>query len=241
MIQRVLSCNDLQALPKHESIISLSRGIIWIIEFADEINFHRQSIGERWRAKYPQFQIGIHTTKNEIRISKLITDKEVIENQYFFEQCAKDYRNLARKLINEFADRHHILIDPDYPMRTLGHTNRFGYEPIGKMGSWRYAFHGIHCSFSNIKTGQYIEVPLNFGLEFGQLDPYFFSNFIKTTESYAPLPTEIHHEYEDGKVILNQMIKLGKFEYVNSNWPNTKGIVVTDRDRIPVKQLSVPD
>lgn len=44
----------------------------------------------------------------------------------------------------------------------------------GKMGKWQYCFHGFHCTFENKKTEQNIEVPLAYGFDFGDLDPYFF-------------------------------------------------------------------
>ena len=46
--------------------------------------------------------------------------------------------------------------------------------------------------------GQLIEVPLVFSLEFGDLDPYFFTKYIKSTSDYKPLPVEIYEDYADG-------------------------------------------
>ena len=142
---------------------------------------------------------------------------------------------MATKLINEFAEKHNLEIDPESPMDTLCHTNKLGYKPVGEINGWRYAFHGIHCAFSNLKTGQHIEVPLTYGLEFGQLDPYFFIGFIKSTKEYQPLPVGIYCDYADGWRILEKMAEIGKFEYVNSNWPNEKGMVVADREKVEVK------
>ncbi|WP_188112325.1 hypothetical protein [Aquimarina sp. RZ0] len=235
LTEKIQICNSLKEIPDFKTIKSLPRGIEWKIVFADKIKSKREKIGNQWKFEHPEFEVGIHTVVPEINITKLITDKEIEENQDFFEKCAKDYRDLAIKLINEFADKHSIVIDSEYPMNTLCHTNKFGYEPIGKMNGWKYAFHGIHCGLTNIKTGQRIEIPLNYGLEFGQLDPYFFTNFIKSSNEYQPLPIGIYCDYADGKRIMEKMVELGKFEYVNSNWPNEKGIVVADRKKVEVK------
>ena len=95
----------------------------------------------------------------------------------------------------------------------------------------------FHCGFENKKTGQIIEVPLVFGLEFGDLDPYFFTRFIKSTSKYIPLPVEIYEDYADGVRIIEKMIALGKFEKIISNIGNHYGIVVTDREKLKIKSF----
>lgn len=234
LIKTIKVCNSLDDIPGFKEIKSLQRGIEWKIVFANKIKSRREKIGNQWKFEHPEFQIAIHSIKPEINIIKLITNEEIEEHQDFFEKCAQDYRNLATQLINEFAENHNLEIDPKNPMNTLHHTDKLGYKPVGQMNEWRYAFHGIHCGLTNTKTKQRIEIPLTYGLEFGQLDPYFFINFIKSTKEYQPLPVEIYCDYDDGMRILEKMVKIGKFEYVNSNWPDKKGIVVTDRNKIEV-------
>ncbi len=94
------------------------------------------------------------------------------------------------------------------------------------------------CAFKNLKTEQYIETPLSYGLEFGELDPYFFSKFINSTNEYKPLPLFIYDDYWDGKRILNKMVELDKFEIINSNFSNETGVVVKDRVKIKVDTYS---
>jgi len=235
LTKKIQVCNNLNDIPDFKTIKSLERGIEWKIVFGNKIKSKREKIGGQWKFEHPEFRIAVHTIEPEINIVKLITDKEIEEHQDFFEKCAKDYRNLATELINEFAEKHNVEIDPEYPMNTLGHTEWHGYKPVGKMNDWSYAFHGIHCGLTNNKTGQRIEIPLTYGLEFGQLDPYFFTGFIKSTKEYQPFPVGIYCDYADGLRILEKMVEIGKFEYVNSNWPNQKGIVVTDRDKVKVE------
>lgn len=235
LTEKIQVCNSLDDIPDFKTIKSLPRGIRWKIVFADKIKSKREKIGGQWKFEHPKFQVAIHTIEPEINIVKLITDKEIEEHQYFFEKCAKDYRNLATKLINEFADKHNLKIDSEYPMNTLNPSEQFGYKQVGKMNDWRYAFHGFHCAFTNLKSGQYIEVPLMCGLEFGELDPYFYSGFINSTKEYDPKPCEIYDDYSDGNRILERMIELGKFEKIQSNWPNRKGIVIKDREKVEVK------
>lgn len=234
LTEKIQVCNSLNDIPDFKVIKSLPKGIRLRVVFGDNMKSDREKLGKQWEFEHPEFQIAIHTIKPEINFVKLITDEEIREHQNFFEKCAKDYRNLAITLINEFANKHNLEINPDSPMDTLYHTNKLGYKPVGEMNEWQYAFHGIHCAFSNLTTGQHVEVPLTYGLEFGQLDPYFFTRFIKSTKEYEPLPIGIYCDYADGNRILEKMVELGKFENINSNWPNEKGIVVADREKVNV-------
>ncbi|AHM59240.1 hypothetical protein D770_04865 [Flammeovirgaceae bacterium 311] len=172
---------------------------------------------------------------DEINIVKLITDEEISAHQDFFEQCAKDYRILSQKLITALAKELKVEIKPDYPLETLNPYRGNPCKQSGVVNGWRYFFHGFHCGFINLKTGQSIETPLTFGLEFGVLDPYFFSIYIKSTKEYHPSPIQVYSDFEDGRRILKKMLELGKFEKINSNHRGDTGVVVKDRDRIEVK------
>jgi hypothetical protein len=102
------------------------------------------------------------------------------------------------------------------------------------MDEWKYYIHGFHCCFQHEVTKQYIEVPLVFSYEFGDLDPYFFVGFIKSTKEYSPLPVDIFEDYADGVKILEKMLSLGKFERIPSNVGNHSGIVVKDREKVKI-------
>lgn len=164
-----------------------------------------------------------------------MTDKEIIEHQLFFEQCAKDYGILAKELIFQFVDKFDLELDRKFPMMTLNTLEKELYPTSGIIDKWYYFFHGTHCRFKNEKTGQCIEVPLRFGLEFGELDPYFFSRYIKSTPAYQPLPVKINNDFEDGRRILNVMLELGRFEIINSNIEGKKGIIVKDRKKYKIE------
>ena len=232
--EKIHNCNYLSDLPDEKLINSIQRGIRYKVIFSSEIKNKKNEIGEKWKIEFPNHQIAIHTINHEISIVKLITDLEIEENQDFFEQCAKDYRQLANKLIWEFAEQNKLEIKSKYPMDILNASGSNGYDQIGMMNDWRYGFHGIHCAFTNLSTKQYIEVPLAFGLEFGELDPYFFSKYINSTNEYKPLPVYVYDDYWDGKRILDKMVQLGKFEIINSNMPNNKGVVVKDRNKVAI-------
>jgi hypothetical protein len=231
-----IKCDSIQDIPSIEKINGLSRNIIMKVVFGKGIIRERESIGNQWKKKLNDFQIGIHTQKPEINIARLISDKEIIDHQDFFEKCAKDYRNLAKRLINELAQHLEIEINPDSPLDSFNFLKRREHRPKKNIiEDWRYYVHGFHCCFENIKTGQVIEVSLVNGLEFGALDPYFFTGFVKSTSGYKPLPIEIFEDYADGVRILEKMEEIGKFEKVNGIYEGRFDTVVTDRDKVEVR------
>ncbi|RDC66175.1 DUF6896 domain-containing protein [Adhaeribacter pallidiroseus] len=217
-------------IPSNEFISSIPREKLLKLLFKSPVLQYREAIGNRLKDELTGFQISIHTIEPEINIAKLITDQEIEEHQAFFEQCAKDYRALGEKLIFRLAKKLNIELYKDFPLGTFWGLNM----PSGKMGEWQYYVHGFHCCFENKVTHQIIEVPLVFSYEFGDLDPYFFTGFIKSTSSYYPLPVAIYDNYADGLKILDKMFSLGKFEKIPSNVGNHFGIVVADREKVEI-------
>lgn len=230
----IISITKIEQIPTIETIKSTPRGRILKIVFEGPLNEQREEIGESLKKKLPGFQVGIHVIESEINIAKLITDIEIEDNQDFFEKCAKDYRLLGEELIFKLVDKLAVTLNKDYPLQTFNLLKQ-DKNRKGKMGDWYYHVHGYHCGFENTKTEQIIEVPLVFGLEFGDLDPYFFSKFIKSTPEYLPLPVEIYEDYADGARINEKMLSLGKFERIHSNIGNNYGTVVKDRKKVEIK------
>jgi len=230
----IITINSVGQIPTLETIRAIPRERTLKIVFENGVQNQRETIGQNLKKELLDFQIGIHTIEPEINIAKLITDKEIKDNKDFFEQCAKDYRQLGEELLFKLVDKLDLKLNRDFPMETFNELKR-DKRQIGKVEDWSYFVHGFHCGFENNKTKQLIEVPLVFGLEFGDLDPYFFSMFIKSTPKYRPLPVDIFEDYSDGARINKKMISLGKYERISSNIGNHYGIVVTDRQKVPIK------
>lgn len=237
LTESTIEISDIHDFPGIEEIQQMQRGIRLRINLVDSAQQYQQEKGEQLRKTLPDFSVGIHMNGSEINIKKLITDEEITEYQDFFEQCAKEYGLLGEKLIHGFILEKNIPPHDGFPLQKLnGYIGNKNHKPTGQMGEWDYYFHGFHCSFINIKTKQQIEVPLIYGEEFGQLDPYFFSIFIKTTPEFQPMPIAIYDDYGDGKRILETMFKLGKFELIHSNIEGIEGYIVGDRIKKQVKQ-----
>lgn len=217
-----------------EQIKTLRRGVTLKIEFDERDEAKRNKIGDILKEKFPDFIIGIHTTEKEINISRLITYEEIEINIDFFTRCALDYDKLSSSLINALILKLGIEVNINFPIGTFNRL-KSGDASKGEINGWRYYLHGFHCGFTNIKSGQVIEASLVCGDQFGELDPYFFSNYILSTKEYQPLPIKIYHEYHDGVKILDAMERLGKLKLIESNWKNRYGYVLAVKDTSYIK------
>lgn len=230
----IIIITTIEQIPTLEVIRAIPRERTLKLVFEKEVQNQREVVGQTLKKELVGFQVGIHTIEPEINIAKLITDKEIEDNQNFFEQCAKDYRQLGEELLYKLVHKLDLKLIKDFPMQTFNELKR-DKRFNGKVEGWNYYVHGFHCRFVNIKTKQEIEVSLVFGQEFGDLDPCFFSKFIKSTPKYKPLLIGIYEDYEDGLRINEKMTSLGKFEKISSNVGNHFGTVVRDRQKVEIK------
>jgi hypothetical protein len=67
---------------------------------------------------------------------------------------------------------------------------------------WQTGEHGGHCRFESRRTGQVVEAPIREWVDPDQVDPYFFSEFVKTTAGYEPVAELIDHKFHDAARIL---------------------------------------
>ena len=65
-----------------------------------------------------------------------------------------------------------------YELKTL----RSKKQRVTINDEWKHYFHGKGCSFTNQKTGQFLDVQIINGVEFGKLNTYYLMKFIQTTE-----------------------------------------------------------
>lgn len=233
-VTQTITVSTLQEVPTIHTLEALPRDVKLQLVFTGRQKLNRQAIGNQLKARLNNFQVGIHLIEPTISIAKLITDGEIEAHQDFFETCAKDYRKLGGELIANLVTELSLQLDENFPLKTF-HELMANDRQTGQIGQWKYSIHGFHCCFQNEQTEQCIEVSLVFGMEFGDLDPYFFTDFIKSTPTYKPLPVAIYEDYADGAKIIEMMLALGKFERVNSNVGGHTGVVVTDREKVVIK------
>lgn len=229
-----ITIKSIDQIPTVDEIKSISREVALTLIFEGKTNKQREQVGQYLEYALSGFQVLIHTIDPELNVVKLITDKEIEDHQDFFEQCAKDYGHLGGQLVFMLVDKLDLNLNKDFPLDTFNELKQDDRQ-IGTVGEWRYFVHGFHCGFQHLTTRQCIEVPLTFGLEFGDLDPYFFMKFILSSPGYRPLQIPLFDEYADGLRIIKKMTALGKFEEIPSNVPVHTGIAVTDREKVEIK------
>lgn len=238
MTRPVVTYNITKAkeIPSNEVLSDALRNNVVILLFDAGLKKLQEEVGTDLKTNLKDCCVGVSLDGSNIKINRLITNDEIEANVDFFEQCAKDYRSLSKTLIYRLAEYLGITLNKDFPSETLNPLKTTEKDK-GKFNNLEYYLHGFHVHFYNTETGQEIEAPIMFGDDYGDLDPYFFSNYITSTPQYKPLPIELYEPYYDGKRILDKMLELGKLERVQSNWPGLIGTIVTDRKKIDIKTL----
>jgi hypothetical protein len=103
-----------------------------------------------------------------------MTEEEIHLHQKFFENCAKEYRNLAKELIFMLVEIKKIKLNEDFLFLTFNKLKENPKLSRGKIQDWNFFIHGYHCHFIHTKTRHEVEAPFMFGMDFSDLDPYFF-------------------------------------------------------------------
>ncbi len=235
----VIKIKSAQELLNIDEIINISHHQRIKLIFENSALHLREDYGQYLKGILLDFLIGVHEVKPEINISPLILEKEILDNQSFFIQCAKDYRKLGSELVPLFFQKKKLKLNEKFPFINFNQLKCKNHQS-GKVGDWKYFIHGHHCHFKNKKTDQEIEVPFMFGMEFGDLDPYFFVKFIKSTPEYQPLPVFLDEDFHDGQRILKTMLDLGLLEKINSSIEWHSGLVIKDREKIEIERYD-PD
>ncbi|MDW7690819.1 hypothetical protein R9C00_21325 [Flammeovirgaceae bacterium SG7u.111] len=75
--------------------------------------------------------------------------------------------------------------------------------------SWDFFIHGEHCLFENRVTGQKIEVSLGDHEFIENLDPYFFYDFLRTTESLHHLTQYFEDSFSSVLDFFNSLVNKG--------------------------------
>jgi hypothetical protein len=116
----------------------------------------------------------------------MLTVQEILEKKENICLCAKAFRQDANTLMQELADTFHFTINDcgawPGPVYKTRHNNKGILNP-----EWTFYFHGSHCRFENIQTGQVVEVLFTEKPEFGYLNGFFFYNYMRTTARFKNL------------------------------------------------------
>ncbi len=131
-------------------------------------------------------------------------------------EAIDSYKTIAQQLIDK------LILETGQPaMEEIEKGNYYEIQnaPLinGKeflSGNWSFAVHGEHCLFRNLLTGQTLEVSLGDRESVGNLDPYFFYNFLQTTERYKLLAKNFNHGFGDMLKLFEEMERQGVLTHV---------------------------
>jgi len=115
--------------------------------------------------------------------SFLLIKRHVIkENETLIRASISDYINTCNELINGFEN------DPNTSIE------------------WYTFRHGQHIRFTNKKSEQIVEVPIFEISKINQVDPYFWGEFVASTEKYSSINNLIKHTFPDSARILDYFV-----------------------------------
>ena len=115
-----------------------------------------------------------------------MTAEDIIEHKNEIVRCAEAFRCDANYLMTELSTDFNFSLAEGlgFPKDIYGH--KYNNQGIFRK-EWAYYFHGSHCRFENLTTGQVVELNYTMRPEFGYLSGFFFYNYMATTERFRDL------------------------------------------------------
>ena len=119
---------------------------------------------------------------------------------------------LIYKLIHETdqPEKAKILTGHYYEIQHAGLLN----GQLSLSDNWDFEVHGEHCRFENLLTGQILEVSLIGKEDVTNLDPYFFNEFLRTTEDLKYLAQNFKNGFKDTLDFFQELERRGKMVWI---------------------------
>jgi hypothetical protein len=193
------SCTDVVSVPPAAALERLAvPGRHVVLQFPSSCKADKESLISRLRPLLPDHSVfdsgpGPGGTTC-VTVLKVIDERVVLGSLPLFLAAIRDFSDTADRLCRGLAAAH-----------------RFGPEELlargeeieeGRVDGWSYYFHGQECCFTGQETGQVVDVQLKFGDEFGVLDPYFLSRFIRTTPAHREAARLLRDNFHDACRVL---------------------------------------
>lgn len=225
-------CGSIHGIPPLEQFLDLPRRKAIRFIFDKLPAEERRELVRSLRKKLPGFSVTHdHRKVSFVTIARWISEEEVEEHQEFFAQCARDFSRISLQLIFDFIAHLDLPIDKNFPR---GAFERFRKEHLhlqGVMGDWRYSTCSYFCDFTNVKTGQQVQVPTIYGCEFDAMDGCSLIPFIRSTKSYQPFPIEFYEDETEGEIVVRTLVKLGVLQMIKSRFCAFQAAVIRDFDK----------
>lgn len=136
---------------------------------------------------YEVFDAGTMRDSKRVTVMEVISKEEVSSLAPLLLTAARSFRADADLLAHQLAELNGVPVS-----ELFAQGKNITIFPKG----WEVCRHGIHDCFTHQLTGQQVEVCVVFGTEFGVLDPYFFYQYMATTQGIGA-PKQLVEPYHD--------------------------------------------
>jgi len=180
--------------------------------------------------EFPNHLVSQIKWMNKLYIVPSISTETVLENLNEFYKCFELFDKTAHSLMNLMSDTFNINLKNSSELYDLK-RNRSEKQRGNLNNEWKYHFHGKGCSFTNSVTNQFLDVQINNGLEFGELDTYYLMKFIQTTKSLKEMSLILNSESNNMQKVI-EILWIN--EYLVKLPRGTNDELIINRNKKPV-------
>lgn len=178
----------------------------------------------------PNYVITVFEWLNKLNIVPSISTNIVLENILEFHKCIELFDITAHSLMKLMAETFDINLNNSNEVYEL--KTKRSEKQRGKINSeWNYHFHGKGCSFTNTNTEQFLDIQINNGIEFGELDTNYLMKFIQTTESLKIASQILDNKTENMRKVIET---LWSFDYLIELPNGMNNELILNRNKKPV-------
>jgi len=206
-----ITCHSVAEIPsidKLQQLVTLNQHIVLQFPLPIVGNFFdKRAIIEQLSPKllnYSVFDSGYRNDETYITIIQVINKESILCNAEMFMEAIDRFLNLADKLLLNLAQNLKFEV---HDLERYIYSEDFITSRIASTGmldnNWDYFFHGSECRFQNKTTGQIVDITLRrVSNRYARVNPYFFGEYVHTTDQEEAIASFIKHKFHDSLRIL---------------------------------------
>lgn len=180
---RCISPADLPPVEKIRGMTELGKHVVF--EFPAELRINKYPIINQLSKSLPDhsvFDSGGIKDSDWITVMPVIATKSVQLHAIEIKSAVSDYIEMVSRLLSIHAER-------------------------ALPQEWSSYVHGEHIRFENASTAQVVEAPIGGPPNPDKVDPYFFSEFVKSTPNHSEVALLIKHDFHDAARMLDVLFR----------------------------------
>ncbi len=204
-----IACPTLDAVPPAAELAALAVvGRHVVLHLPEPLKASKGPLIERLAEQLPGHSVFDSGGKADgttcITVLEVIDERRVLENLPVFLAALADFTATATRPCHALAAAHGVPA-----AMLLAHREAIERRGRAWLRDWDYGFHGLECEFVNVRTGQVLDVKIGCGEEFGLLDPYFLSGFVRTTPAHRAAADLLADDFHDMARVLDVLTRHG--------------------------------